>query len=130
MKKNIALFVLLAFMGGLFSACGGGASTATSGSLTDPKSSIAYQFDLLKAGDVEKLKTCFTDRVRENVTREAADKGKTQAGKYALEDLYDSAEMGEADGKKTAKIKMKNGRTLTTLIETDGKWLADTIWFK
>ena len=36
----------------------------------------------------------------------------------------------EADGKKTAKIKMKNGRTLTTLIETDGQWLADTIWFK
>ena len=31
---------------------------------------------------------------------------------------------------KTAKITMKNGRTLTTLILTDGKWLADTIWFK
>jgi len=38
--------------------------------------------------------------------------------------------MGEADGKKTAKVKMKNGRTLSTLVETDGKWLADTIWFK
>jgi hypothetical protein len=28
------------------------------------------------------------------------------------------------------KIKMKNGRTLTTLVKTDGKWLADTVWFK
>ena len=29
-----------------------------------------------------------------------------------------------------AKIMMQNGRTLTTLILTDGQWLADTIWFK
>jgi hypothetical protein len=72
----------------------------------------------------------MTPRVRDGVTQEVVDKGKTQAASYTIEDLYDSAEMGEADGKKTAKIKMKNGRTLTTLIETDGQWLADTIWFK
>ena len=28
------------------------------------------------------------------------------------------------------KITMKNGRTLTMLILTDGKWLSDTIWLK
>ena len=104
-------------------------STAT-GSLSDPKSSIAYQFDLVKAGDVEKLKACLTPRVRDGVTKEVVDKAKVDAAQYTIEDLYASAEMGEADGKKTAKVKMKNGRTLTTLIETDGKWLADTIWFK
>ena len=38
--------------------------------------------------------------------------------------------MTEADGVKRAKVTMKNGRTLTTLVLTDGKWLADTIWFK
>ena len=47
-----------------------------------------------------------------------------------LDDLYASAEMGEYEGKKNAKIKMKDGRTLTTLVETDGKWLSDTIWYK
>ena len=103
---------------------------ARAGSLADPKSSIAYQFDLIKAGDADKLKNCFTARVRDGVTKEAVEKAKGQAGQYTLDDLYASAEMGEADGKKTAKVKMKNGRTLTTLIETDGKWLADTIWFK
>ncbi|HEX8286214.1 MAG TPA: hypothetical protein VF588_22830 [Pyrinomonadaceae bacterium] len=51
-------------------------------------------------------------------------------GFIIIDDLYASAEMGEADGKKTAKVKMKNDRALTTLVETDGKWLADTIWFK
>ena len=107
------------------------ATTApATGSLADPKSSIAYQFELVKAGDVDKLKTCLTPRVRDSVTKEVVDKAKVDAAQYTIDDLYDSAEMGEADGKKTAKIKMKNGRTLTTLIETDGKWLADTVWFK
>ena len=103
---------------------------AAGGSLKDPKSSIAYQFELVKAGDVDKLKTCMTPRVRDGVTKEVLDKAQTNAAQYTIEDLYASAEMGEADGKKTAKIKMKNGRTLTTLVETDGQWLADTIWFK
>ena len=102
----------------------------TTGSLADPKSSIAYQFELIKAGDVEKLKNCLTPRVRDGVTKEVVDKAQGQAAQYTMDDLYASAEMGEADGKKTAKVKMKNGRTLTTLIETDGQWLADTIWFK
>jgi hypothetical protein len=105
-------------------------SGASAGSLGDPKSSIAYQFDLVKAGDVDKLKSCLTPRVRDGVTKEVLDKAKTQAAQYTIDDLYASAEMGEADGKKTAKVKMKNGRTLTTLVETDGQWLADTIWFK
>jgi hypothetical protein len=105
-------------------------SSTASGSLADPKSSIAYQFELVKAGDVEKLKTCLTPRVRDGVTKEVVDKAKVEGAQLTMDDLYASAEMGEADGKKTAKVKMKNGRTLTTLIETDGKWLADTIWFK
>jgi hypothetical protein len=105
-------------------------SGASAGSLGDPKSSIAYQFEQVKAGDVDKLKACLTPRVRDGVTKEVLDKAKTQAAQYTIDDLYASAEMGEADGKKTAKVKMKNGRTLTTLVETDGQWLADTIWFK
>lgn len=98
--------------------------------MNDPKSSIAYQLDLVKMGDGDKLKACLTPRLRDKVTTEVVDKAKTEAAKYTLDDLYASAEMGEADGKKTAKVKMKNGRTLTTLIQTDGQWLADTIWFK
>ncbi len=155
MLKNITLSVALLAVGILLASCSAPATNTTtnttantnatttnsnaaantssstaSGSLADPKSSIAYQFDLVKAGDVEKLKTCLTPRVRDGVTKEVVDKAKVDAAQYTVDDLYASAEMGEADGKKTAKVKMKNGRTLTTLIETDGKWLADTIWFK
>jgi hypothetical protein len=106
------------------------APAAKAGSLADPKSSIAYQSDLVKAGDADKLKNCFTARVRDGVTKEVVDEAKGDAANYTLDDLYASAEMGEADGKKTAKVKMKNGRTLTTLVETNGQWLADSIWFK
>lgn len=106
-------------------------ASSTAGNLSDPKGSIAYQFELVKAGDYDKLKSCcFTDRVKGNLTKQIVDEAKTAAAKYTMEDLYASAEDGEWEGKKTKKIKMKNGRTLTTLVETDGKWLADTIWFK
>jgi hypothetical protein len=132
--KSMAVSVALLAVGSLLAACSAPSSNAPagagSGSLGDPKSSIAYQFELVKAGDVDKLKNCLTPRVRDGVTKEVVDKAKTDAAKYTIDDLYSSAEMGEADGKKTAKVKMKNGRTLTTLIETDGQWLADTIWFK
>ena len=95
-----------------------------------PKDSIAYQFGLLKEGNASQLRECFTDRVKERITEEAVEKGKSQASEYSLDDLVASVEMGEADGHQTAKIMMKNGRTLTTLVQVDNKWLADTVWFK
>lgn len=95
-----------------------------------PKDSMAYQFELLKTGDTDQLKQCFTERLRERITPEAVEKGKSEAGNYTLDDLVGSVEMGQAEGQQTAKVIMKNGRTLTTLVQTDGKWLADTIWFR
>jgi hypothetical protein len=143
--KRLTLSVALLGVGSLLAACSA-ATTNTSptsttspankaaavpaGSLKDPKSSITYQFELVKAGDLANLKACMTPRVRDGVTQEVVDKARVDAAKYTIDELYDSEEMGETDGQKTAKIKMKNGRTLTTLIETDGQWLADTIWFK
>jgi len=132
--KSLTLSVALLAVGSLLVACSAPSANtpagAGGGSLSDPKSSIAYQFELVKAGDVDKLKNCLTPRVRDGLTKEVVDKAKADAAKYTIDDLYASAETGEADGKKTAKVKMKNGRTLTTLVETDGQWLADTIWFK
>jgi len=122
--------------GGASKAGGEAGSSATASNASNeslkksPKDAIAYQFELLKAGDTDKLKECFTERLRERITPEAVEKGKAQAGSYTLDDLVGSVEMGQAEGQQTAKIMMKNGRTLTTLVQTDGKWLADTVWFK
>jgi hypothetical protein len=94
---------------------GGGVSRgAAEEPLGEPKKSIGHQLELLKAGEVEKLWACFTERQRGAITKEAVEKGKKEAAKYTLNDLVASVEMGELQGKKTAKITMKNGRTLTT----------------
>lgn len=109
----------------------GNAPTASDEALKkSPKDSIAYQFGLLKEGNASQLRECFTERVREKITDEAVEKGKSQSANYSLDDLVASVELGEADGHPTAKIMMKNGRTLTTLVQVENKWLADTVWFK
>ena len=92
-----------------------GASSSTAkvsedGLKKSPKDSIAYQFELLKAGNTDKLRECFTERLRERITPDAVEKGKSQAGSYTLEDLVANVETGESEGHKTAKIMMKNGR--------------------
>ncbi len=143
-QKHFSVQVLILSIGLLFMS-GCGAASKTSGDTTpsankptasdealkkSPKDSIAYQFDLLKEGNVSQLRECFTDRIKERITDEAVEKGKSQASSYTLDDLVASVEMGEAEGHQTAKIMMKNGRTLTTLVQVDNKWLADTVWFK
>lgn len=130
MTKKITLLLLLLTAGISLAACSQSGAAVDNDKLKDPKTSIAYQLELVKAGDAEKLKSCVMPNVRDKVTKEAVDKAKINAANYTIEDLYDSAEMGEEDGKKTAKVKMKNGRTLTMLVEDGGKWLSNSVWFK
>lgn len=96
----------------------------------DAKKEISTQLALLLAGKVGDLKAHFTERQKERVTPEAVAKGTEKTAKLTIDELVESVETGEYEGAKTLKIKMKNGRTLTTLVLVDGKWLADTIWFK
>lgn len=107
---------------------------ATTALLADAKATakaeIGRQFDLLKKGDVTALRARFTDRQKERVTADKVKKAQKEIKKLTLDDLVESVIEGEYQGKKTIKIKMKNGRTLTTLVEENGQWYADTIWFR
>jgi pyruvate/2-oxoglutarate dehydrogenase complex dihydrolipoamide acyltransferase (E2) component len=107
------------------------AAAATPAAAADPKAEIALQFELIKAGNVDQLKLGFTPRVRDRVTQRKVDEAKEAFAwlKVTIDDLVASVAMGEADGKPTAKITSKERGTLTTLIKTDGRWLADTLWF-
>lgn len=98
--------------------------------LAEAKKAIEYQLKLVKDGDAEKLKECFTKRLQDKITKEAVTEAQKHTGKVTLDDLVKDVAVTEQGGTKRAKITMKNGRTLTTLVLTDGKWLADTIWFK
>lgn len=94
--------------------------------LAEAKTFIAAQVELLKKADVAGLKAGFTKRLQDRITEANVKKGQAALGKMTIDDLVASV----APGKNSLKIKMKNGRTLTTMVKVDGKWLADTIWFK
>jgi hypothetical protein len=94
------------------------------------KAEIGVQFELLKKGDVNALRSHFTDRQKGRVTAQKVKQGHGELSKYSLDDLVAKVIEGSYKGNKTMKIKMKNGRTLTTLVEEGGKWRADTIWFR
>ncbi len=94
--------------------------------LADARTFIGKQAELIKKGDVAGLKAGFTKRLQDKITDENVKKGQKQIGTMTLDDLVASV-AGSGD---SLKIKMKNGRTLTTLVKVDGKWAADTVWFK
>lgn len=91
---------------------------------------IALQLKYIQKQDVESMKPFFTERVRPLITADALEKAKQQAASATPEALVHSIQIIESGTQIHAKIKMKNGRTLTTLVPVNGKWEADTIWFK
>jgi hypothetical protein len=94
--------------------------------LADAKALIGKQVEMIKKGDVTALKAGFTKRQQDKITEANVKKAQKEVGAMTLDDLVASV----APSGKDLKIKMKNGRTLTTLTKVDGKWLADTVWFK
>lgn len=119
MKKLILILLSLAIVGSLWADA-----------LETARAEISRQSKLLKKGDTKGLRARLTERQRERITPAVVKKAQRELKQYTLADLVESAIEGEYEGQKTIKIKMKNGRTLTTLVEIDGEWYADTIWFR
>ena len=101
-------------------------ASAHADDLAEAKAFITKQVEQIKKADVAGLKEGFTKRLQGKITDANVKKAQPQVDKMTIDDLVESV----AAGKDSLKIKMKNGRTLTTLVKTDGKWLADTVWFK
>jgi hypothetical protein len=120
-------FGLLALALGLCALCLAPAPAAAD-DLADARAVIAKQVDALKQGNEATVRKHFTPRLRDRITAEAITAAQKQLAGMTIDDLVASAAPGS--GKDSIKIKMKNGRTLTTLVKVDGQWLADTIWFK
>ena len=94
--------------------------------LAEARAFIGKQVEQIKKGDVAGLKAGFTKRLQEKITEANVKKAQKELGTMTLDDLVASV----AANKDSLKVKMKNGRSLTTLVKVDGKWLADTVWFK
>ncbi len=102
-------------------------SVARADDAADAKAFIAKQVEQIKKGDVAGLKAGFTMRLQEKITETNVKKAAGQVAKMPIDELVFAV---AAAGKDSLKIKMKNGRTLTTLVRVDGHWAADTVWFK
>ncbi|QDT44523.1 Tetratricopeptide repeat protein [Gimesia alba] len=98
--------------------------------VTKSREIMVLQLKYIQQGDVDALKPFFTERVRNLITAESLEMAKPQAASATPEDLIHTVQIEGSGAKIRAKIKMKNGRTLTTLIPVGGKWEADTVWFK
>lgn len=120
---NLRILALAVFVLGIL---GFVATPARADDLADAKAFITKQVEQIKKGDVAGLKAGFTKRLTDKITDENVKKAQGQVGKMTIDELVASV----AAGKDSLKIKMKNGRTLTTLVKVDGAWLADTVWFK
>lgn len=95
--------------------------------LAPARAVIAKQVELIKAGDLEGLRAMVTDRLKDRITAEGLASAVRNLGNMTLEDLVAGVE-SVGDG---LKLKMRNGRTLTTLVAVaGGGWKADTVWFK
>jgi len=94
--------------------------------LADAKAFITKQVDQIAKGDVDGLKAGFTKRLQDRITKANVDKAKKQVGTMTIDQLVEKVE----PGKDSLKIKMKGGRSLTTLVKEGGAWKADTVWFK
>ena len=99
---------------------------AAADDLADAKAVIGKQLEQIKKADVAGLKTGFTKRLQDKITDENVKGAQKEVAKLTLDDLVEKV---EAKGT-SLKVKMKGGRSLTTLVKVDGKWLADTVWFK
>ena len=102
------------------------ARPARADDLADAKAFITKQIDQITKGDLDGLKAGFTKRLQDKITKENVDKGKKQVGTMTIDQLVEKVE----PGKDSLKIKMKGGRSLTTLVKEGGAWKADTVWFK
>ncbi len=91
---------------------------------------IEKQLQYIRDGDVAAMKPYFTERVRKFITKASLKQATEQAESAKPDELVHDIEILEIDGSLQAKIKMKNGRTLTTLLPVNGRWEADTIWFE
>jgi len=120
---GLAILVALTFTANVFA----GDAPATKKTF---QQEISLQIELIKKADVEKLKVRFTERQRNKITKKMLQKAVKEVGSYSIDELVHKVEPGKYKGQQTAKIKMKNGRSLTTFMLVDGEWQADTLWFK
>jgi hypothetical protein len=95
-----------------------------------PREALAHQLALIREGNVVALRATFTERLRDQITEASLEDAVRSLGSSAVEDLVGDEEEVGTDPRRV-KLYMPGGRrSLTTFVQTDEGWLADTLWYR
>ena len=122
-----AMLTILAFVAAIIIQGESMANGQDDQSMTTAKAVIGKQVEKIKAADVEGLRVLFTERAQGRINEASVKKAADLIKDMSIDDLVGGV---QAPDPNAIKIKMKNGRTLTTLLKVDGAWKADTVWFR
>lgn len=92
----------------------------------EPFTSFAYQLDLLREVDVEGLRACVVEDIRDQVKVEDLE---LIAEHFATLPAEDYARFVEPLGDDRVELQWPSRRPFGTLRRVDGKWLAETAWW-
>jgi len=91
---------------------------------------VAVQLALLRQGDVKALVETFTEKVRPAITEEYVRSRQPIYAQVTAESLVGPVAVKEVEGVKTADVWTPDGAPLGRFVFVNGRWLADTLWFR
>lgn len=80
--------------------------------------------------DYAEFRAAFTERLRDDVTEEAFTVAQRMKEKHPIGPEVIDKEASEVVTAGIVKLRLQNGRVLTTMVKANDQWLADTIFFK
>ncbi|MCA8943985.1 MAG: hypothetical protein KDB80_15580 [Planctomycetes bacterium] len=92
----------------------------------EPFTSFSHQLDMVRRADVEGLRACVIDEIRDQVKLEDLE---LIAEHFATLPPGDYARFVEPVGDDRVELKWPSRITFGTLRRVDGKWLAETAWW-
>lgn len=99
----------------------------TAGDAT-PRAALTQQYTLLIGGRTAELRQCFTPRLHSRINDELVCLGRRVYLQESFADLAHEFEVDQIKG--TCQVRSKSGVEVTTLVRSNGQWLADRIWFE
>lgn len=91
---------------------------------------LKKQFELIRKKDINSLQLFFAQDVRGRITPEILEQVQPYLDDLFIEELIDHVKISTENGVVKAQLIDKQGETFTTLVQTDGRWFAKTIWFE
>ena len=98
--------------------------------LKDSRKILEKQFGLIRNKETQALQRFFSENVRDKVTLEMIEQVRPHLANLSIDELIDRVEISSRNGTVKAQLINKQGETFTTLVQTKGRWFAETVWLE